>query len=377
MTPTALGPGAAFFNSFPLVHAEGVYEGWRAFNPRARSFILTRSAFGGLQRTGSAVWSGDVAARWDDLRDQISAGINFSMSGIPNWTHDIGGFAVEDRYTKQEPAHLDEWRELNVRWFQFGSFSPLFRSHGEFPHREIYAFAPEHSPAYRSMEYYDRLRYRLMPYIYAIAADTYWRDGTMMRGLVMDFPQDRAVRRIDDQYFFGPAFMVAPVTSYRARSRSVYLPAGTIWYDFYEGRSFPGGSSIDAQAPYERMPLFVRAGSIVPVGPVIQTTASAPDAPLTLLVYTGADGNFSLYEDDGVSLGYLDGAWSRIPISWSEDSRTLTIGKREANFAGMVAKRVIHVRCMRPDRPRPLELDREGDVVIRYDGRPQRLRLPN
>jgi alpha-D-xyloside xylohydrolase len=375
MTPTALGPGAAFFNSFPLVHAEGVYDGLRVFAPRTRSFILTRSAFGGLQRTGSAVWSGDVAARWDDLRDQIAAGVNFSMSGIPNWTHDIGGFAVEDRYTRQDPAHLDEWRELNTRWFQFGAFSPLFRSHGEFPHREIYALAPAGSPAYRSMEYYDRLRYRLMPYIYTIAADTYWRDGTIMRGLVMDFPDDRPAREIDDQYLFGPGFLVAPVSSYRARSRSIYLPAGATWYDFYDGRSFRGGASINASAPYERMPLFVRAGSIIPIGPPIQTTAEDPGGPLTLFVYTGTDGSFSLYEDDGVSLGYRDRAWSRIPIRWHEKTGTLTIGKREGGYPGMIAMREIRIRWMRPDQPRPLDLDAPGDATIRYAGRATTVRF--
>ena len=376
MTPTALGPGAAYFNSFPLVHAEGVTQGWQAFKPDVRSFILTRSAFGGLQRTGSAVWSGDVAARWDDLRNQISAGINFSMSGIPNWTHDIGGFAVEDRYTKADPAHLDEWRELNLRWFQFGAFSPLFRSHGETPHREIYEIAPAGSPMYQSMEYYDRLRYRLLPYIYTLAADTYWHDDTIMRGLVMDFPDDIAVRKINDEYMFGRALLVAPVTAYRARSRKVYLPAGTRWYDFYSGRTFAGGQTIDAEAPYERMPLFVRAGSIVPIGPAIETTSKDGAGPLTLFVYTGADGSFPLYEDDGLSRQYLAGASARIPIRYDDRRKELTIGRREGSFPGMQTNRTIHIRWIRADEGQPMLLDDAADATIEYDGSAQIVKRP-
>jgi alpha-D-xyloside xylohydrolase len=366
MTPTALGPGALYFNSFPLVHAEGVHQGWRAFKPDVRPFILTRSAYGGLQRAGAAVWSGDVASRWDDLRDQISAGINFSMSGIPNWTHDIGGFSPEERYSKQDPAHLEEWRELNLRWFQFGAFSPLFRSHGEVPHREIYEIAPAGSPMFRSMEYYDRLRYRLLPYIYTLAADTYFRDGTIMRGLVMDFPADPAVRRIDDEYLFGPALLVAPVTEFRARTRSVYLPAGAAWYDFYSGRRFEGGQRIDADAPYERMPLFVRAGSIVPIGPAIQHSAEQPDGPIALYVYTGADGAFSLYEDDGISQQYEKGAFSRIPIRWDERSGALTIGRRQGAWRGMPARRTFNVRWIVPGRPP--DLDSKPDAAVAYRG---------
>lgn len=371
MTPTAIGPGAAYFNSYPLVHAEGVAQGWHAFKPDVRSFILTRSAFGGSQRAGAAIWSGDVAARWDDLRNQISAGVNFSMSGIPNWTHDIGGFAVEDRYSKQDPAALDEWRELNLRWFQFGAFSPLFRSHGELPHREIYEIAPAGSAMYRSMEYYDRLRYRLLPYIYTLAADTWFADGTIMRGLVMDFPADHAVRNVNDEYLFGHALLVAPVTAFKARNRSVYLPAGASWYDFYSGRAFAGGRSVNADAPYERIPLFVRAGSILPVGPSLQYVAEKPADPITLNVYTGADGSFSLYEDDGTSLGYQNGAWSRIPIVWDERAHALTIGGRQGSFPGMLQARTFRIRWIRPGRA--LDLD-GADQEVRYDGAPVTLR---
>jgi alpha-D-xyloside xylohydrolase len=321
------------------------------------------------------MWSGDVASRWDDLHDQISAGVNFSMSGVPNWTHDIGGFANEDRYNKEDPAHLAEWRELNTRWFQFGAFSPLFRSHGEAPFREIYLMSPKGSPTYASMEYYDKLRYRLLPYIYTIAADTYFKNGTIMRGLVMDFPADRKTWDINDQYLFGPVFLVAPVTEFKARSREVYLPAGTLWYDYYSGQSSRGGQTIRASAPYERMPLFVRAGAIVPTGPAIQHTANNSHSPVTLNVYTGADGTFSLYEDDGVSRQYLHGQYSRIPLNWNERSRTLTVGTREGRYPGMAGKRTINVRWMRPGSPRALAFDAKTDATISYDGREQTVKM--
>ncbi len=256
------------------------------------------------------------------------------MSGIPNWTHDIGGFANEERYTKQDPAHLDEWRELNTRWFQFGAFSPLFRSHGEFPLREIYELSPAGTPTYQSMEWYSRLRYRLMPYIYALGADAHYNDGTIMRGLVMDFGADKKAWGVDDQYMFGPAFLVAPVTEFKARQRSVYLPAGTRWYDLYDGRSVEGGQTVTASAPYERMPVFVRAGSIVPTGPAIQHTKEGQNGPLTLHVYTGADGKFTLYEDDGVSRQYLNGAFARIPVTYDEASRTLTSRRPRRKLSG-------------------------------------------
>jgi alpha-D-xyloside xylohydrolase len=374
MSPSAAGPGAALFNSYPLVHVEGVYSNLLRSKPDVRPFILTRSAFGGIQRNSAAVWSGDVASRWDDLRDQISAGVNFSMSGVPNWTHDIGGFANEERYTRQDPEHLAEWRELNTRWFQFGAFSPLFRSHGEFPYREIYEIAPAGSPTYRSMEWYDRLRYRLMPYIYTLAADTHLRDGTIMRGLVMDFPHDRRTWGVDDEFLFGPAFLVAPVTRFRARERDVYLPAGTRWFDLYSGRSFEGGRTVTADAPYERVPVFVRAGSIVPTGPAIQHTREGKDGPLMLHVYTGTDGTFSLYEDDGVSRQYLNGAYARIPISYDDESGTLTIGAREGRYPGMTANRTIRVRWLRPGHPRALSFE-SADVTATYDGTPLTLKM--
>jgi alpha-D-xyloside xylohydrolase len=376
-TARRMGPtGLPYFNSYPIAHVDGVHDHQVADRPDVRPFILTRSAFGGIQRDSAAVWSGDVASRWDNLREQISAGLNFSLSGDPNWSHDIGGYTMESRFQKPTAADLDEWRELNTRWFQFGAFSPIFRSHGENIHREIFEMSPEGSPTYNSMVWYDRLRYRLMPYIYTLGADTYFQDGMIMRALVMDFAADKRAWNVGDEYMFGPAFLAAPVTEYKARSRKVYLPAGATWFDFYTGRSIRGGQAIDAAAPYERMPLFVRAGSIVPTGPAIQHTGNNSHSPVTLNVYTGSDGSFSLYEDDGTSRQYLHGEYSRIPLRWDERTKTLTIGAREGNgYAGMGGTRVINVRWTRPGTPRELDLDGRADATVTYDGKPLSVRM--
>jgi len=226
------------------------------------------------------------------------------------------------------------------------------------------------------MEYYDKLRYRLMPYIYTLGADTYFKDGTIMRGLVMDFAADKLTWGVDDEYLFGPALLVAPVTEYKARSRKVYLPTGSDWYDFYTGREYAGGATITADAPYERVPLFVRSGSIIPTGPAIQFTGNNSHSPLTLNVYTGADGSLSLYEDDGVTRQYLNGKYTRIPLSWNERTKTLTIGAREGTtYAGMAGKRTIRIRWIRPGSPRALAFDAKADATATYTGAPLLMRM--
>ncbi len=369
MGPTAIGPAALYFNSYPLMNARAFYDGWSGYKPDVRPFLLTRSGFAGLQRYGAAIWSGDVASRWYDLRAQISAGVNASMSGLPNWTHDIGGFALEDRYSTAKPsaADLAEWRELNLRWFQFGAFSPLFRSHGEAPFREIYEISPEGSPMRASMVWYDQLRYRLMPYIYTLGADTYVKDGSIMRGLAMDFPADTTARKIDDQYLFGDAFLVTPVTEYKARTRSVYFPGTALWYDFATGATHRGGTRASVAAPFERMPLFVRAGAIVPMGPVTQYVDAAREAPLTITVYTGANGHFSLYEDDGRSTEYKAGAFSRIPLAYDDKTGAVTIGAREGKgWAGMPTSRTIRVKWVVPGKP--VGDETAYDAQVSYNG---------
>jgi alpha-D-xyloside xylohydrolase len=368
--PTALGPAEQYFNSYALVHSGGVYEGARSAEPDSRVFILTRSGFAGIQRNAAAVWSGDIVSRWDDLHAQISAGVSIGYSGLPNWTFDIGGFANEGRYSTANPKPEDreEWRELNLRWFQFGAFAPIFRSHGEFPFREVFNLAPQGSEVYNSLVWYDQLRYRLLPYIYTVAADTWHRDGTIMRGLAMDFAGDKAALDVRDQYLFGRAFLVAPVYKHKARSRPVYLPAGADWYDFNSGRKLAGGQTVEAAAPLSRMPLYVRAGSIVPVGGTIQHSAEAPGQPLTLFVFTGTDGNFELYEDDGISYGYEKGEFSRIPFRYDAAKGTLSIGARSGSFAGMPEERTFRVRWIKDGGKAPAELDGAVDATVEYKG---------
>lgn len=368
MTPTPLGPGAAIFNAYALEHVRGVYEGSLRSRPGRRVFILSRSGFAGLQRYGAAVWSGDIAPRWSDLKDQIAAGIGFSLSGLPNWTMDIGGYQPQARYLRPDAKALKEWRELNTRWFEFGTFCPIFRSHGQMPHREIYNLAAPGTPMYETLVRYDKLRYRLMPYIYTLAGDTWLKNGTIMQALQMDFPADPAVRDIADEYMFGPAFLVSPVYRYRARTREVYLPRGALWYDFYTNRTHPGGERIAAAAPLDRLPLYVRAGAIVPVGPAIEYTGQKPDAPLTLLVYTGASGHFTLYEDEGTNLDYRRGEYSTIPFSYDRASGTLTIGARSGAFPGMPPRRAFRIRWMRPGAPPGDDFRAPADLTVAYSG---------
>ncbi|MBN2744101.1 MAG: DUF5110 domain-containing protein [Marinilabiliaceae bacterium] len=347
-TPTALGSSTEYFNTYALMNAMAIYDGQRAVNPNTRVFLLTRSGFAGLQRYSTATWSGDIGTRWEDMKAQISAGLNFAMSGIPYWTMDIGGFCVEKRYetAKEGSADMDEWRELNARWYQYGAFCPLYRAHGQFPYREIYNLAPKNHPAYESMVYYTKLRYRLMPYIYTLAARTYFNDYTIMRAMVMDFAADKQVLNIGDQYMFGPSLLVAPVYEYKARTRNVYLPKGCGWYDFYTGVFYDGGQNVQADAPLTQMPMFVKEGSIVPMGGDIQYASQPTDEPVTLYVYTGKDASFDIYEDEDVNYNYEKGAYAVIPVSYNEGTKTLTIGDRKGSFEGMKQNRQFRIVWM-------------------------------
>jgi len=377
MNPTALGSASRYFNAYALVQAQGVFEGQHATDPGNRVFILTRSAFAGLQRYSAANWSGDIAARWHDMAAQIPCGLNFSMSGIPWWTMDIGGFSVESRYYNPSPANLEEWRELMTRWHQYGAFVPLFRSHGEFPYREMYNTAPESHPAYKTMVEYNKLRYRLMPYIYSLAGQAWLNDYTIMRGLTMDFSLDNEVFDIADQYMFGPALMVNPVTEYKARSRKVYLPAASDWYDLRSGKHYSGGSVTEADAPYEYMPVFVREGSIIPFGPEMQHTSGKPADPITLYVYTGADGSFVLYEDEGNNYNYENGAYSLITFTYNAGDHSLTAGARTGEFSGMLQSRTFNVVTVSANKAVQLDFDRAPDLTIQYNGEEITVKLPD
>ena len=382
MNPTALGSGSRVLNAFPLVNAAVVYQGQRAAAPDQRVFILTRSGFAGLQRYAAAVWSGDSSSTWTAMRKQIPAGLGFCLSGLPYWSMDVGGFSVPHLYApnlgddsngdpiygKATEAGVEEWRELNTRWFEFGTFVPLLRTHGEFPYREMWQFGGESSPAYQAQLKFDRLRYHLLPYIYSLAGTVTQGGGTIMRPLVMDFRDDAKARVIGDEYLFGPALLVNPVTQYQARSRPVYLPGAAGWYDFWTGASLSGGQTIEAAAPYDAIPLFVRAGAIIPFGPELQYTGEKPADPLTLYVYAGANGEFTLYEDDGLTYGYEKGAFARIPLRWHDTSRTLHIGARTGTFPGMLAERTLQVILVSKQKPVGFSFAPQADRTVRYRG---------
>jgi len=349
MNPTAAGSSTEFYNGYGLMNAKGIYEGQRSVNDNDRVFLLTRSGYAGSQKYAAAIWSGDIGTRWEDMKAQISAGLNYSISGNPYWTMDNGGFCVEKRYerAKEGSEDLEEWRELNVRWHQFGAFVPLFRSHGQFPYREIWNIAPESHPAYNAMLYYNNLRYRLMPYIYTLAGDCYFNDYTIMRPLVMDFTSDKNVINIGDQYMFGPSIMACPVYKYKSRQKDIYLPAGNDWYDFYTGEKYSGGNNIVASAPYDKMPLFVRSGSIIPTGNVVQNT-SIQQKDLTIFVYAGKDGFFSLYEDENLNYNYEKGKYSRIDFKYNDKNKSLEISEIEGEFTGMIKDRVFNIVFITP-----------------------------
>jgi alpha-D-xyloside xylohydrolase len=370
MNPTALGSGPRMLNAYSLVNSKTVYEGQRAEAPDQRVFILTRSAFAGQQHYGASVWSGDITSTWTALRAQIPAGLGLSVSGVPYWSMDIGGFSVPARFSAAHPTAADseEWRELNTRWFQFGTFVPLLRVHGEAPKREMWELGGESSPAYKTELKFDRLRYRLLPYVYSLAGGVTHDDGTIMRPLVMDFRADAKARDVSDEYMFGPSFLVSPVTTYKARSRVVYLPGASGWYDFWTGTAIAGGEALDVAAPYESMPVHVRAGSIVPTGPELQYTDQKPADPITLWVYAGADGAFTLYEDDGLTYGYEKEQLTRIPLHWNDAARTLTIGKREGAFTGMPQQRTFEVVVVSKAKPVGFSFAPKADQTVRYDG---------
>ena len=354
-------------NAWPLMHTTGVYQGQRAAAPEKRVFILTRSAYAGQQRNAAATWSGDITGDWDTFGRQIPAGLDFCLSGIPYWTTDIGGFFVNYPGGSENP----EYRELFTRWFEWGAFCPIFRVHGTNTPKELWRFGPQFEPI---LVKYDNLRYRLMPYIYSQAWQATAHAGTIMRALVMDFPSDVKARESRDEFLFGPAFLVCPVTQQGATSRSVYLPSGSAWIDFWSGKTYQGGRAIAAPAPIEAMPLYVRAGSIVPMGPFLQYATEKPADPIELRVYRGASGTFTLYEDEGDNYDYRKGVCATIPISWNEKVGTLTIGDRKGTFPGMLRKRTFRVVWVSSGKGTGLGISGSADRVVSYAGKAMLIR---
>ncbi|MFI0429581.1 TIM-barrel domain-containing protein [Mariniflexile sp. HMF6888] len=354
--PTFLGPYRSVVNAFPLEHIKGVSTHQRATTDEKRVFILTRSAFAGQQRYGANSWSGDVVTDWNVLRNQISAGLNFSLCGIPYWNSDIGGF-----FAWNFPGGVENkaFHEIYVRWLQFGTFCPMMRSHGTDTPREIYQFGKKGDWTYDAIEKYINLRYRLLPYIYSTSWDVSANGSSMMRALMMDFSEDKNVLDIDKQYMFGKSFLVCPVTEpmyvetkkddtkyidpienfSETKSTSVYLPANTKWFDFWTGKSYKGGQTIEKKTPINIMPLYVKAGTIIPWGPEVQYALEKKADDMEIRIYPGADGEFTLYEDEGDNYNYEKGLYTTITFKWDDIKRTLNISDCQGEFPGMLKKR--------------------------------------
>jgi alpha-D-xyloside xylohydrolase len=354
-------------NSYPLFANQATYEGQRATDASKRVVILSRSAYPGQQRYAAAAWSGDISGDWLTFARQIRGGLNFSLTGLPYWTTDTGGFFhPQNQYTSPD------YNELLTRWFQWSTFCPILRIHGFGTSTEIWNWLPQ---TQTNLMAFDELRYRMLPYNYSVAWKITGERYTPMRALVMDFPKDDKVRAIADEYLFGPAFLVSPVTEPQATRRTVYLPAGTKWVDFWTGETFAGEKTVTANAPVSILPLYVRAGSIVPLGPVMQYATEKPAEPIELRVYRGADGRFTLYEDEGDNYNYEKGQYVTIPFEWNEARQTLAIGKRSGKFPGMLKERTFHVVFVSPGHGTGMAAESHADAVIHYTGKAVTFRL--
>lgn len=380
---TGLGSYRSVRNAYPLVSVGGVSDHQRALTQDKRVIILTRSGFLGQQRYGSNVWSGDVQSSWDMFRKQITAGLNFSLTGMPHWNSDLGGFFAGSYNTSwgdNSATRNPMYQELYVRWLQFGVFCPMMRSHGADVPREFYWYGKKGEPIYDALVDAVKLRYTLLPYIYSTSWDVTHNRSTFMRALFMDFVNDKQTWNVNDEYMFGKAFLVAPVLHAKytpevqqktleenegwnrdskksaktpiltdfthSKNMEVYLPAGTRWYNFWTNEAIEGGQKLVISTTLNRIPLFVRAGSIVPCGPDVQYTGEKKWDNLTLCVYPGENGNFTLYEDEGDNYNYENGAYTEIPMNWDNASRILTIGARKGEYNGMLQKRQFIVKAI-------------------------------
>ena len=343
-----------YINAYSLWHSKGMYEGQRRTTDQKRVVNLTRSSYAGQHRYGTITWSGDFAATWETLRRQIADGLNFCVTGSPYWTLDIGAFFVKNKpefwfWSGDYDQGVEDlgYRELYVRWFQFGAFLPMFRSHGTDTPREIWRFGNPGDPMYDALVKFLRLRYQLMPYIYSLAGQIAHENYTMLRALPFDFRSDPATYDISDQFMFGPALLVNPVTKPMyygpnsipltgvEKTRPVYLPAGSDWYDFWTGERYAGGQTLSAHADLETMPLYVRAGSIIPFGPDICYTDEQPQAMVKLRIYPGQDGVFTLYQDEGDNYNYEKGFFATIQLRWEDKNSRLIFEKRQGKYPGM------------------------------------------
>lgn len=356
--PTAMGTYRSVVNAFPLMSNKGVYEHQRAVTSDKRVYLLTRCAFAGQQRYAANTWSGDVVCNWETFRKQIPTGLNFSLSGIPYWNTDIGGFF---NWPYHGGAENKAYHELYTRWFQYGTFLPMQRSHGSGVKKEIYNLGKKGDWVYDSEEKYINLRYALLPYLYSTGWQVTDNAGSFLRALFMDFNEDQKVHTISNQYMFGKAFLVTPVTKNmyvfsdkeqwkdpyedfsKTGTQDVYLPKGTKWFDFWTGEALNGGQMVTKEVPIDIIPLYVRAGSIVPFGPKVQYSTEKKWNNLEIRIYPGADGEFVLYEDENDNYNYEKGAYSIIKFTWDDAKRTLNIADREGTFPGMLKSRKFNI----------------------------------
>lgn len=354
--PTYLGSYRSVINAFPLEHVKGVYEHQRATTSDKRVCILTRSAFAGQQRFGANSWSGDIVSSWKTLQKQIPAALNFSMTGIPYWNADIGGFFLWEQggsnALKEKTYH-----ELYVRWLEFGTFTPMMRSHGTDAPREIYQFGNRGDWSFDAIEKYINLRYSLLPYLYSTAWNVSAHSGSIMHALPIDFQTDKNVQNINSEYMFGQSILVAPVTEAmyvnkvdgkttenfsQAKTKKVYLPTGADWYDFWTGQKLTGGQEIQREAPIDLIPIYVKAGTVLPFGPNVQYAAEKNWDKLEIRIYRGANGTFTLYEDEKDNYNYEKGIFSTITFNWNDKAKTLTIADRKGIFPGMLKTRTFN-----------------------------------
>ena len=368
----SIGSGSRYMNGYSLMQSKGMYENQRQTSNEKRVLILTRSGFLGLQKYGAATWSGDIDGTWDVFKKQIPAGLNFCMSGIPFWTTDIGGFFVKgiENFTidRDDERYItnEHYKELYVRWFQYAVFCPLFRAHGTDYPREIWRFGEPGTWAYDALLQADKLRYQLIPYIYSNASKISLDNYTLMRALIFDFPDDSAVYNIPDQFMFGSSILVNPVTDSSVISRKLYLPKAD-WFDFYTGDKYQGGEWITVSAPISHIPIFVKAGSIIPMANNLQAADEISDQPLTIWIFPGADAKFELYEDEGDNYNYEKGQYSKIPITWDDSGKKLTLEAIQGDYPGMIKKRVIHVIIAGKDKI-PGLMKSKTDHTIEYNG---------
>jgi len=357
---TYIGPGDFYRLTYPLMVSRAVYEGQRQATDEKRVCILTRSAFAGQQRYGVVNWSGDVGWDWDVFRRQIVAGLNFTLTGLPYWTTDIGGF-----FRPGSSQYVDKaYHELLTRWFQWGAFSPIFRMHGYQSETEPWKYGTEVEENMRKML---NLRYRLLPYIYSEAWKITNRGSTLMRPLAMDFPKDLQAVSQPYEYMFGQSFLVAPVVQPNMKEQQVYLPASSGWYDFWTGKRHSAGQIVATEAPLDKIPLFVKSGSIVPMGKFIQYSDQKIADTLEIRIYRGDNGAFELYEDEGDGYNYENGAYSIIPFAWDEQKEVLTIGERQGEFEGLLKERVFNIVWVSESNGNGIGYSRETNPIV-YSG---------